>query len=127
MNAEQSLYERLGGSLVLPDLVQRFYARVQSDPQLARYFDAADMIRLGRMQTEFLCRVLGGPCTGPGTSLAQVHRHLGINLHDYQRFMQLLFETLAVYQLSQEECYEVIGRMDRYTDEVVDRSTGAAE
>ncbi|MBL6751258.1 MAG: group 1 truncated hemoglobin [Nevskia sp.] len=114
-----SLYERIGGAPAVNAMVQAFYSRVLADPSLAPYFKGVAIDKLQRMQTEFFSAALGGPVKYTGRPIIHAHQHLHITLADYQRFVKYLFETLAQYRLSDQECYEVVGRINLYTNEVV--------
>lgn len=120
-----SLYERVGGATALPALVDRFYAAVLKDPTLRPYFIGAALDKLKRMQTEFLTAAMGGPVGYSGGPIAQAHRHLDITLVAFQRFVQILFDVLEDYKLNTQECYDVISRLDLYTNNVVSRDAVA--
>lgn len=114
-----TLYQRIGGAAAVPALVERFYAAVLSDPILKPYFANAAMDRLKYMQVEVLTAALGGPVRYGGYPITLVHRHLGITLVAFQRFAQILFDVLQQYQLSEQDCYDVIHRLDLYANDVV--------
>lgn len=122
---EASPYEQIGGAEGITRLVDLFYARVLGDPELKPFFEGVQMAKLHRMQVELFSAALGGPQRYTGRPLIQAHRHLNIGLKDYQRFIRHLFETLdeAGFGLSEQERYEVIGRLNVLTDEVT-RATG---
>ena len=123
---ETSLYARIGGSAGITELVTAFYYRVLADAELAPFFKNADTTKLRRMQVELFSAALGGPLKYTGRPMAQAHRHLKIGLQDYQRFIRHLFDTLnaAGFDLSDQERYEVIGRLNTLTDEVMSGGTG---
>lgn len=117
---EGSLYEQIGGAGGITRLVDVFYARVLADPELKRFFAGVEMAKLRRMQVELFSAALGGPQRYSGRSMVQAHRHLKIGLHDYQRFIRHLFDTLdaAGFGLSEQERYEVIGRLNVLTNDI---------
>ena len=117
---EATLYERIGGAEAIGRLVATFYARVLADPELKPFFKGIEMAKLQRMQLELFSAALGGPQRYSGRTMVQAHRHLKIGLHDYQRFIRHLFDTLddAGFGLSDQERYEVIGRLNVLTNEV---------
>lgn len=122
---EASPYEQIGGAEGITRLVDLFYARVLGDPELKPFFEGVQMAKLRRMQVELFSAALGGPQQYTGRPLIQAHRHLNIGLKDYQRFIRHLFETLdeAGFGLTEQERYEVVGRLNVLTDEVT-RATG---
>ena len=48
-----SLFERIGGSAVVDELIEAFYVRVLADPLLAPFFHDTPLDRLRKMQKEF--------------------------------------------------------------------------
>lgn len=117
---DATLYDRIGGADGINRLVDAFYARVLADAGLQRFFTGVDMAKLRRMQGELFSAALGGPQQYSGRSVVEAHRRLQIGLHDYQRFMRHLFDTLdgAGLRLSEQERYEVVGRLNVLTNEV---------
>ena len=122
--AAESLYDQIGGADGVASLVDQFYQRVHADPALAPFFHGVSADALQRMQSEFFAAALGGPVLYTGRPLIHAHHHLKITLADYQRFVQHLFETLTAFRLTDRESYEVIGRLNLYTNDVVSAGTG---
>ena len=123
---ETTLYDRIGGTNGITDLVTAFYNRVLADEELAPFFKNAKIAKLRAMQVELFSAALGGPVKYTGRPMAQAHRHLKIGLPDYQRFIRHLFDTLnaAGFALTDQERYEVIGRLNILTNEVMSGGTG---
>lgn len=117
---EDTLYGQIGGADGITRLVDVFYTRVLADPELKRFFAGVEMAKLRRMQAELFSAALGGPQQYSGRTMVQAHRHLKIGLHDYQRFTRHLFDTLddAGFGLSEQERYEVVGRLNLLTGDV---------
>lgn len=116
-----TLYEQIGGTEGITRLIAAFYRRVQADPELAPFFKGVKMDKLRRMQLELFSAALGGPVQYTGRPLIEAHRHLKIGLPHYQRFIRHLFDTLddAGFGITDQERYEVIGRLNTLTDEVL--------
>jgi hemoglobin len=123
---EATLYERIGGADAITRLIATFYSRVLADRELAPFFKHVEMVKLQRMQLELFSAALGGPQRYTGRPIIQAHRHLHIGLQDYQRFVRHLFDTLddAGFGLTEQERYEVIGRLNTLTEEVMSGGTG---
>jgi hemoglobin len=119
-----SLYERLGGAEALDSLVGDFYGRVLNDPALAPYFNGVSMESLRRMQSEFFAAALGGPVRYTGRPIIHAHQHLKIRLSDLQAFVRHLFDTLQGYHLGEQDCYDIICRLNLYTNDVVSAGLG---
>jgi hemoglobin len=74
-------YDVVGGGPAVSAVVNDFYERVLSDPQLAPYFEGVDLARLKRHQVLLISQVLGGPANYDGRALDEAHAGLGIS-HD---------------------------------------------
>jgi len=119
-----TLFDKIGGAEAVKAMVDEFYRRVTQDPELEHYFRSVEMDKLRRMQFEFFAAALGGTVTYTGRPIIHAHHGLKISLVDFQRFVQHLFETLAKYPLSEQECYDIISRLNLYTNDVVSAGTG---
>lgn len=126
MKQNLSLFERVGGADAMPRLVEQFYGRVLEDAELKPFFADASMGKLKRMQVEYLSAALGEPLRYAGRPLRSAHSHLNISLAGYQRFAQHLFAALADYNLSEQECYDVIFRLDLHTNDIVSKGVDPA-
>ena len=90
-----SAYHRLGGALVVQEIIDRFYLQVQSDPELRRYLVDADRDRLKHHLGALLIRELGGPDTYSGPALAQAQQHLRVTARHARRFAHHLTRVMA--------------------------------
>jgi hemoglobin len=121
--SDQALFERIGGEPAVADLLTAFYQRVLSDPELSRFFAGIPVDKLQRMQREFFAAALGGPIHYSGRPLAHVHAGLGIKPRDLQRFLDILLETLKEQQLSEQDVYDIISRLNTYSDEITGQAS----
>ena len=72
------MYQTIGGDAGLEAVVDTFYNRLWSDPDLKRYFEGIDRDALKRHQRMFLTYVLGGPDAYDGRPLPEAHRGMSI-------------------------------------------------
>ncbi len=119
----QTLFERIGGEETVASLVDAFYARVLSDPELAAFFENTSMNKLRHMQREFFAAALGGPIRYTGRSLSEAHYGRGITVQHLRRFVDHLLATLRAFDLAEEDVYEIATRIDTYADEVLGQAT----
>ena len=117
--ARPTLYERIGGAEVVDNLVGEFYRRVLADPKLAPFFERSSMDKLRLMQHEFFSAALGGPVQYTGMPLSEAHFGRGIRRRHFQRFVEILFETLESYDLDRDDVDSIIERVNTYVDDVV--------
>ena len=83
-------------------LVDKFYERVLSDPQLAHYFDKVDMDRLKSHQRAFIATAIGGPNVYRGRDMATAHAKLGITDSDFDVVVGHLVATLTELEVPNE-------------------------
>lgn len=74
--ADDSLYERIGGSPAIKAAVAKLYGKILSDPQLNHFFEGVDVERLRRSQAAFVGMAMGCPHAHAGVDLRKVHGHL---------------------------------------------------
>ena len=116
---QTTAYERIGGAKTVASLVDAFYDRVLGDPELAPFFEHADLARLLEMQRMVFSMALGGPETYEGRPLAHAHRGRGITREHLQRFTDHLFATLEEFDLSEHDRHEMIARINTYSSEIL--------
>lgn len=122
MNAESTLYNRLGGDAGIESLVIAFYVRVLADPELAPFFRDTEIEKLHVMQREFFSMALGGPVSYSGQPLGHVHHGRGITAKHFARFSACLLETLEDHGVTAVEAEEVIDRLNRHVNEITGTS-----
>ena len=114
-----TLWDRLGGTDGADALIEAFYDRVLSDPELAPFFEDASMDRLRAMQRELFSAALGGPLDYSGMPLAHAHHDRGITAAHLSRFVEHLMATLEGMELSQEDRDEIYSRIHTLADDVL--------
>ncbi len=115
---QESVYDRIGGSEVIDELVTQFYERVFADPELATFFQDTAREKLIKMQREFFAAALGGPIKYSGLSLAHAHHGRGIRRRHFQRYVGHLVDTLEGMNVGDDEMRDVIERVDTYVTEI---------
>lgn len=90
-----SHYDRLGGAPTIREAVDRFYALVLADPDLAPFFTDSDVSTVKRHQVLLLSQVLGGPAAYDGRALGEAHRGLGIAETHYDKVVAHLVSVLV--------------------------------
>jgi hemoglobin len=116
--AEETLYDRIGGGEAVSRLVFDFYQRVLADPELGPFFVDTPVEKLGTMQAEFFSAALGGPIQYTGRSLSDSHAGRGITAQHLRRYLDHLLETLQGFDLSNDDRYDIVSRINTYADEI---------
>lgn len=123
MNEDASLYERIGGEPTVRKLVDTLYDRVMADEVLAPFFEHSSVEGIRRMQREFLAAALGGPIVYAGRTLREAHSGRGITREHFSRFIDHLMAALKAHDLSDQDAYDVISRLNTSVDAVVGDTT----
>jgi hemoglobin len=119
--AEVNIYEAIGGESALVAVVDDFYGRVLSDPQLAAFFAGANMPKLKGRQVEFFAAALGGPDLYQGASMRQVHAGRGISQADFDKVAFHLAGSLADAGVPVELITEIAAAIIPLADDIVSR------
>jgi hemoglobin len=115
--SDLTLYQQLGQEAGIAQVVDLFYTRVVSDPQLAGYFVGLQMNRLKSHQVAFLSQVTGGPRQYSGQQLSAVHQKLQISQADFDRVVMHLLTSLSDCGVSdqiQSEVVEALAPLSHY-------------
>jgi hemoglobin len=115
---QATLYERLGGAAGVAVLIDRFYDKVVSDPELAPFFRRTTLEKLRAMQREFFAAALDGPQSYSGLSLAAAHSGRGITPHHFSRYVGCLLETLTEIGVAPRDIRAVVDRIATYADDI---------
>jgi hemoglobin len=103
-----SIYETLGGNTSIGEAVDKFYARLESDPVLSEFFRSADVEQIKTRQRMFLTAALGGPDAYEGRDMRAAHAYLPITDTDFDLFIDHLAATLGEVGVAPEQIAEVL-------------------
>jgi hemoglobin len=118
-----TLFERIGGEAAVGRLIGAFYQRVLADEELRPFFAETSVDKLRVMQREFFAAALGGPVRYTGRRLAEVHHRRGIQPRHLRRFLDHLLVTLWDQDVSEQDAYEIVSRLNTYADEITGTTT----
>lgn len=119
-----SIYEEIGGQEPLIAVVDDFYERVLADPELAAFFNGANMSRLKGLQVEFFVAALGGPDEYRGRSMPDVHRGLGANQRHFDLVATHLTDALIAAGVPRATVDRIIGTIAPLADDIVSSRVG---
>src|SRR5213595_2104215 len=109
MQAEETLYERLGGVYSIAVVVDDFIDRIMVDPRLnanPRVDEAHHRVSAQGFKyyvTEQVCWAADGPQTYSGRTMADTHRDLLITDEEWEAFMDDFHQTLAKFSVPERE------------------------
>jgi hemoglobin len=124
--AEESLYDRLGGlqgiALVVSDFVDVFV----QDPLIManaavrerKTVDTAPYIKF--QVTAMTCEATGGPCQYTGLNMADAHAGLGVTPEEWDRMVELFAQTLARHGVPDQETQELFAILGPTREDIVD-------
>ena len=118
------LYEKVGGSKIINELVQLFYDRVLADPRLGPFFQHTDTATLRAQQAMFIAMLLGGARSFSGRDLKTAHAGARAQGLDDGHFDALLghFETsLQELDVAEDYIREVLALLETTRHAVLGR------
>lgn len=115
---EKNLFDRLGGSDALIQIVDQMYARVMSDPDLAGFFQEVPMERLRKMQYQFLAAAFDGPVNYSGAELTAAHAGRGVTGGHFAKFCGHFADVLEDQSVSKRDIDQALVRLTTFKDKV---------
>ena len=99
--SNKTLYERLGGYDAICAVANDLLPRLQTDPQLARYWQHRAENGLNRekqLLIDFLCSSAGGPLYYTGRDMKTAHKGMKISESDWAAFLGHVNATLEAFK-----------------------------
>jgi hemoglobin len=123
--AEESLYDRLGGlqaiALVVSDFVDVFVADplIMANPAVRerKTVDTAPYIKF--QVTAMTCEATGGPCQYTGLNMRDAHDGLGVTPEEWERMVELFAQTLERHGVPERETQELFAVLGPTRDDIV--------
>lgn len=113
------LYDRLGGNEGIRAVVDDFYDSLIEDSELGPFFEDADIDKLRRTQTDFLCEAAGGPETYDAEPVKEAHLHVPFEPSHIERAVEILQDTLKDHGVGKEDSEAVVGAVAAYEEELL--------
>ena len=120
---DKQLFEKIGGSQKVAQIIDRFYELVTQDPALSKFFEHSSIEKIVSMQNQFFSIALGGTTDYGGRSLSEAHRGRGIRREHVTAFTEHLLTALKDADVDSLDANEIIARIATYADEVLGEST----
>lgn len=119
----QTLYTRLGGYDAIAAVASDLVSRLQSDPQLGRFWQHRGIDGIRRelqLLIDFLCAATGGPLLYTGRDMLTTHRGMRISESDWTIFLGHAAKTLEKFQVPATEQNEVVAFVLGLKGEIVE-------
>jgi hemoglobin len=121
--SNKSLYERLGGYDAIAAVCNNLIPRLESDPQLGRFWQhrGSDGVeREKQLLIDFLCSSAGGPMYYTGRDMKTSHKGMRISESDWVLAVGHLKATLEAFQVPQAELDEVVAFVESTKSDIVE-------
>jgi hemoglobin len=121
--SKTTLYARLGGYDAISAVAEDLLARLQSDSQLARFWQHRGEDGLKRekqLLVDFLCSSAGGPLYYTGRDMKISHKGIRITESDWSAFLGHLNATFDAFQVPQAERDEVVAFVQSTKPDIVE-------
>jgi hemoglobin len=112
-------YAAIGGAETIRNVVDRFYALVLGDPELAGYFVMVDLARLKRHQVLLLAHLLGGPDGYDGRDLAAAHAGLWIGDQHFRKVGEHLGRAMSDAGVGERVTAAIAATLETVRDKIV--------
>lgn len=126
--AEQSLYERLGGTYAIAVVVDDFMNRIvengtlNANPAIDAARETVPLPGLKFRVIAFMVQAAGGPKVYAGRGMKESHAHLNISEREWAAMISDLRASLYRYNVPNKEQDEVIDLVNSIKDEIVTAS-----
>lgn len=121
--SEQSLYDRLGGYDGITGFVNNLLPRLESDPQLGRFWQNRGddgIAREKQLLIDYLCANAGGPVYYTGRDMKVSHKGMQISESDWSLFMGHAGDTMAALNIPDQEREDVATFVLSLKDDMVE-------
>jgi hemoglobin len=118
------LYDEVGGTRTINELVRVFYDRVLADPLLAPFFPNTDMEALRAKQVMFLIMLMGRTRTFSGHDLSTAHagaRAEGLTDEHFDALLGHFGASLREIEVKEDFTREILARIETTRDSVLGR------
>lgn len=123
MSTDTSLYARLGGYDGITAFANNLLPRLQSDPQLGRFWQNRGddgIAREKQLLIDYLSANAGGPVYYTGRNMKLTHTGMKISETDWSIFINHAVETMQHFQLGEQECSDIANFVSSLKDDIVE-------
>ena len=123
INAQESLYKRLGGYDAIAAVTDDFIGRLATHKDMSRFFIGASddsKKKIRQHIVDFLCNGTGGPCLYIGRTMKESHAGLRISENDWNITAGLLVETLNKFKVPSKEQNELLAIVSSLKKDIVE-------
>src|SRR5262245_5896662 len=119
--ADDSLYQALGGKENIRRFTKDFVEIIVKDPRIEKFFKTTDLQRLEIMLTDQFCELAGGPCTYGGRNMKDTHRGMGVFNKDFNALAEDLIIAMERANVPNRARNQLIAKLAPMQRDVVDK------
>lgn len=118
---QPSLYEQLGRTEGITQVVGRFVGLVGADTRIQRFFAKTDIEHLKQQLVAQICEASGGPCKYEGGSMKAVHEGLQIRDAHFDALVADLVLALNEAKVPKPAQDKLLGALGPMRGDIVER------
>jgi hemoglobin len=113
---EKVLYERMGGTKAMNEIIDEWMRLNLADARIASYFAKTTaqperLQRLRRNLNDQLCELADGPCQYKGGDMKKAHAGMNLSEDQFVPFAENLFRSMQKFGVAEREKNEMLGRL----------------
>lgn len=117
-----SLYDVLGGKVVMDQVIVDMLDLALADPRMAPIFVDSDMERLEKLLIIHICHIADGPCGYDGQDMRRAHDGLGIRTLHFNTLVENLQQAMDDQDIPFRTQNRLLARLAPMHDDVTGRS-----
>ena len=116
---QSTLYERLGEREGIDRIVARFIVSIESEPRVAKHFEATDLDRFYDKLAEHICFLADGPCEYTGDSMVDVHTGMNITEAEFNLLAEMVLDAMDKENIPHPTQNDLVARLVPLRSEVI--------
>jgi hemoglobin len=109
--ADDSLYQQLGGQPGLTALMDDFMTRLLADQRMNPFFKDVDHPHVKAQLVAQFCEVSGGPCKLKGPDMKKAHEGMDITKRDFNALVEVLQDSMNAQGIAFSTQNQLLARL----------------
>lgn len=109
--ADDSLYQQLGGQPGLTALMDDFMTRLLADKRMNPFFKDVDHKHVKAQLVAQFCEVSGGPCKLKGPDMKKAHAGMDITKRDFNALVEVLQDSMSAQGIAFSTQNKLLARL----------------
>ena len=121
-NTRPTLYEDLGGEVVIREVVDHMFSLALDNPKMAPIFENSNIDRLKGLIFIHTCHIADGPCDYEGQDMRRAHDGLGIRTWHFNKLVENMQTAMDAQDIPFRVQNRLMARLAPFHDDVTERS-----